>query len=330
MSLGQDFRIALRGIRRTPTFTASAILILAVGIGMAVAMFAVFRAVLVERLPIADQARVVELYTYQGDPKTDYYLLRPDLDKVAATTRTMRAVAGVAHWGAPGSPMLDGDTPLVLNRTTVTGNFFDVLGARPVLGRLLRKDDEAPGATPVVVLSYGAWQRVFAGDPQIVGRKLLEPYGRKYYEVVGVAPAGLDYPTGVQIWMPNWQPSDRLSVLGIARLAPGATARAAQQEFFTTLEQLYPDRKYAGAHVQPIAQAIVGDIRPALIVLSAAVGLLLLIACVNVGNLLLLRASGRARELSVRRALGATYGDIVRQLVVESAILGLAGGVLGA
>src|SRR4029079_12428030 len=155
MTLGQDIRLAVRGFRRPSSFTATAILILAVGIGMAVAMFAVFQAVLVQRLPVADQDRVVELYTYQGDPKTDYYLLREDLPKVAATSRTMRGVAGVAHWGAAETPMVDGDRPLVLNRTTGTGNFFDVLGARAHLGRLIRPEDEPEGAPPVIVISYG-------------------------------------------------------------------------------------------------------------------------------------------------------------------------------
>ena len=109
--LEQDFRIALRGLLRTPSFTGTAVVILAVGIGMAVAMFTVFDAVLVRNLPVRDQDRIVELFTYRGDPKADYYLLREDLPQVAATSRTMRDIAGVAHWGAPEAPILDGDRP---------------------------------------------------------------------------------------------------------------------------------------------------------------------------------------------------------------------------
>ena len=329
MRLVQDVRFALRGFRRTPAFTISALLILAIGIGMAVAMFTVYDAVLVQRLPVADQQRIVELYTYQADPKTDYYLLREDLPKVAATSTTMRAIGGVVHWGAPEAPMLDGDRPLVLNRTTVTGNFFDVLGAHAALGRLIRPEDEPEGAPPVIVISYGVWQHQFGGDPDIVGRKLMEPYARKQYEIIGVAPAGLDYPKGVGVWMPMWQPNAHTSVVAVARLSPGASERMAQAEFFGTMTRLYPDRKYEGVHAQRFAQAIVGDLKPVLLILASAVGLLLLIACVNVGNLLLLRASSRARELSVRRALGASYADIVRQLGIESALLGIVGGVLG-
>ena len=327
--LEHDIRIALRGFRRTPSFTITAILILAVGIGMAVAMFTVYDAVLVRNLPVRDQDRIVELYTYQADPKTDYYLLRSDLKQFASGTRTMADVAGVVHWGAPGAPLLDGDRPLVINRTTVTGNFFDVLGARALLGRFLQPNDEAPGAAPVLVISYGTWMKEFGGDPRIVGRRLLEPYLRRSYEIVGVAPPGLEYPAGVGLWMPNWQPSDNLSVIAVARLKPGAGLHAAQAEFFATLDRLHPERKYAGVHAQTLTQAIVGDVRPVLIVLAAAVGLLLLIACVNVGNLLLLRAASRGRELSIRRALGASLGDVFRQLVVESGLLGVAGGVLG-
>ena len=327
--LQHDLRIALRGFRRTPSFTTTAILILAVGIGMAVAMFTVYDAVLVRNLPVRDQERIVELYTYQADPKTDYYLLRGDLRQFASGSTTMQEVAGAVHWGAPGAPLLDGDRPLVINRTTVTGNFFHVLGARPLLGRFLQPNDEMPGAAPVLVISYGTWMKDFGGDPAIVGRRLLEPYLRQSYQVVGVAPPGLEYPAGVGLWMPNWQPSDNLSVIALARLKPGASVRAAQAEFFATLDRVHPERKYTGVHAQTLTQAVVGDVRPVLIVLAAAVGLLLLIACVNVGNLLLLRATARARELSIRRALGASLGDVVRQLVVESGLLGLAGGLLG-
>jgi len=327
-----DLRIALRGFRRAPSFTITAVLILAIGIGMAVAMFTVFDAVLLRPLPVTNPDRVVELFTYKGDPNTDYYLLRQDLRQVAAASKTMRDVAGVVHWGAPPAPLVDGDRPLVLNRTLVTGNFFNVLGTRPLLGRLVQPSDDTPGAELVLVLSYGAWRRYFGGDLNIVGRRLIEPYGRKAYRVIGVASPGLEYPAAVDIWMPAWQPSDQLSVIAVARLAPNATSRMAQSEFLQLMKGLSTNqepREYDGAHVETFTHAVVGDVQPILLVLVAAVGLLLLIACVNVGNLLLLRAASRARELSVRRALGATYGDVVRQLVVESGLLGLAGGLLG-
>jgi predicted permease len=328
-NITHDLRLALRGFRRSPSFTVTAVLILTIGIGMAVAMFTVFDGVIVRPLPVNGPDRIVELYTYKGDPNADYYLLREDLRKVAATTKTMRDVAGIAHWGAVPAPIVDGDRPFVLNRSLVTGNFFDLLGAKPFLGRLVQPSDEAPGAELVLVLSHGAWRKHFGSDSSVVGRRMLEPYSRKTYRVIGVAPPGLDYPAAVDFWIPAWQPSDKLSVIAVARLAPNATVAAARSEFLTTMRGLSADREYDGAHAETFTEAVVGDVRPILAVLAAAVGLLLLIACVNVGNLLLLRAASRARELSVRRALGATYADIVRQLVVESSLLGLAGGVLG-
>jgi predicted permease len=324
-----DVRIALRGFRRSPSFTVTAVAILAIGIGMAVAMFTVFDAVLIRPIPVSDPDRIVELYTYKGDPNTDFYLLREDLRKVAANSKTMRDVAGIAHWGAVPAPLVDGERPVVLNRALVTGNFFSLIGARPLLGRLVQPTDEAAGAELVLVLSHGAWREHFGGDSSIVGRQMMEPYSRKTYRVIGVAQPGLEYPAAVDFWIPAWHPSDKLSVIAVARLAPDATPRAAQSEFLTTMRGLSAEREYDGVHVETFTEAVVGDVRPVLAVLTAAVGLLLLIACVNVGNLLLLRAASRARELSVRRALGATSLDVVRQLVVESGMLGLAGGVLG-
>ena len=333
--LREDLRVALRGFRRTPSFTITAIAILAIGIGMAVAMFTVYDAVLMRNLPVPAQDRVVELFTYRDDPNTDYYLLRGDLRKVAVGSLTMHDVAGVAHWGETTAPFLQGDRTLVIKRTFVTGNFFDVLAARPLLGRFMRPSDEVPGAAPVLVISHDAWMRFFDSDPRVVGRRLTEPYTGKSYEIIGVAPVGLDYPTGIGIWMPPGQPSDQLSVIALARLAPGASVHDAQEEFLARMSRLPSDndvgvtRGYRGVHVRTLTQAIVGDVRPTLSTLAAAVGLLLLIACVNVGNLLLVRAAGRARELSIRRALGASLGAIVRQLLVESTLLGVAGGAFG-
>jgi len=268
-----DVRIALRGFRRSPSFTITAVLILAIGIGMAVAMFTVFDAVVVRPLPVTEPDRIVELYTYKGDPNADYYLLREDLRKVAATSKTMREVGGIAHWGAVPAPLVDGERPLVLNRALVTGNFFGLIGARPLLGRLVQPTDEAKGADLVLVLSHGAWRKHFGGDSSVVGRQLLEPYSRKTYRVIGIAQAGLEYPAAVDFWIPAWQPSDELSVIAVARLAPGATPRAAQSEFLMTMRGLFADRDYDGVHVETFTHAVVGDVKPILAVLAAAVGL---------------------------------------------------------
>jgi putative ABC transport system permease protein len=322
----RQVRIALRGLRRTPAFTAAAILILGFGIGTAVAMFTVFRAVLIERLPVRDPERVVVMSTYK-DPKVEYGLGAQNLKEVLRGSRTIRDIAGFAHWGTSQGPLVDGDRTLTLGRVVVTGGFFEVLGARPALGRLFRREDDQKGAAPVLVLSYKAWRRDFGGDSSVVGRRLYEPYSQQNYTVVGIAPAGLDYPTGSEYWI-IW-PEPGYSAIAIARLAPGATPSAAAAELFAVLQRISPQLHITGARAIGVAQAMIGDVRPILFLLTGAVLLLLLIACVNVGGLLLLRAGSRSRELAIRRALGATYGDVARQLLLESGLLAAAGGLFG-
>ena len=335
--LKQDLKSALRGFRRTPTFFVTAVLILGLGIGMSVAMFTVFRTVLVRRLPVIDQDRVVVMWTYR-EPTVEYAAGTKDLAVVRRETRTLHDVAGVAHWPATAAPMLDGDRSIPLNRSLVTGNFFELLGAKPVLGRLLKASDDAvgegdrngTGVSKVIVLSYAAWRSKFGGDPAVVGHHLIEPFTRWEFTIVGVAPPGLDYPAGAEYWSPIWGGwSGGVSTIALGRLAPGVTIRGARDEYFNISTRLRPEQHYGGVRATSFTDTVVGNVAPVLTVLLAAVGVLLLIACLNVGNLLLLRASGRAREIAVRRALGAGYGDIVRQLLVEAAFLAAAGGVLG-
>jgi predicted permease len=323
-----DLRLAIRGLRRTPAFTGTAVLILALGIGMSVAMFTVFDRVLVRRLPVRDQDRIVVLWTHRGDPALEVSGNFKHLEEqLRPETRTLGAVAAVAHWGAVPTPFLEGDGSITLNRTLVTGNYFEVLGARPVIGRLLRQGDEVTGARLTMVISYRAWVTHFGGDPGVVGRTLRDAWGTASYTIVGVGPAGLDYPAGVEAWTPPWSPL--LTAYVIARLAPNASAAAARDEYFNIEHRLLPEWNFVGATVTPFDRAVLGNVRPVLNALTLAVALLLVIACVNVGNLLLLRAASRRHEIAVRRALGASSGDIVRQLLIESVALGAAGGTLG-
>lgn len=334
----QDFRLALRGFRRTPGFVATAVIILALGIGMSVAMFTVFRTVLVRRLPVVDQDRVVVMWTYATDPTTDVVTGTKDLSVVQQESRTMHAIAAVAHWPATSSPFTYGQQSIELNRGMVTGNFFDVLGVRPALGRLFRpSDDEAPGASPTdprvvraLVLSYRAWREKFGGDSFVVGRHLVEPLLRTDYTIIGVAPPGFDYPAGADYWIPMWSgwQSD-VSAFAVARLVPGATITAARDEYLAIEQRLEPRLTLRGAHAATFAETVLGNVRPVLALLTSAVALLLLIACLNVGNLFLLRASSRAREIAVRRVVGARGSDILRQLLVEALAIAVAGGVLG-
>jgi predicted permease len=322
-----DLRIALRGFRRTPAFVVAVLAILGLGIGMAVAMFATFQTVLLRRLPVEDQDRLAVLWPYHT-PAVELSPPATDLPEIRRVSRTMHDMAGVIHWGASNAPFVDGDLTISLNQAEVTSNYFEVLGAQPILGRLLRPEDDASGNPRAMVISYGVWRTRFGGDPSVVGRRLLWPYARTMYTIVGVAPAGLDYPIGADCWTP-FQREDGRQVLAVARLRPSATLEAARSEFFAIINRLKPEAKLMGATAQSLTAAVVGDIRPILTALSTAVALLLLIVCVNAGNLLLTRAALRTRELAVRRALGATYRDLVRQLVVESVLLAAAGGTLG-
>lgn len=334
----QDLRLALRGFRRTPGFVATAVIILALGIGMSVAMFTLFRTVLARQLPVVDQDRAVVMWTYGADPTADVVTGTKDLSVVRQESRTMTAIAAVAHWPATSSPFEYGQSSIELKRGMVTGNFFEVLGVRPALGRLFNSGDDepdgaflaAPGTAHALVLSYGAWRAKFGGDSSIIGRHLIEPLLRTDYRIIGVAPPGFDYPAGADYWIPMWAGwQSGVSAFAVARLAPGATPASARDEYLAIEQRLEPAIGLRGAHVATFAETVLGNVRPVLVLLTAATALLLLIACLNVGNLLLLRASSRAREIAVRRALGAGVGDIARQLLVESIAIAAVGGVFG-
>lgn len=334
-----DVMLAVRGFQRTAGFFVATVMILATGIGASVAMFAVVRTVLVKRLPVREQDRIVVMWTYRT-PESDY---APDprlLAPFRRSSRTLAEFAGVAHWGATTAPFGVGDRTFAMKQAMVTANFFDVLGARPWLGSFFHRDDEESAFAPLgvkgntaqrkIVLAYDAWRKQLGGDSSIVGRQVVDPATKWTYTVVGVAPPGLGYPAGVDFWLPmrgGWTATTSVFVVG--RLARGASLSDARNEYVAFTERADPAYKITGAHATTFTETVVGNVRPVLGVLSAAVGLLLLITCLNVGNLLLFRASGRTRELAVRRALGATFTDIARQLFVESALLAVAGGVLG-
>ncbi|HKW47295.1 MAG TPA: ABC transporter permease, partial [Gemmatimonadaceae bacterium] len=261
--LTQDLESALRGFRRTPAFFVTAVIILGLGIGMSVAMFTVFRAVLVRRLPVVDQDRIVAMWTYRV-PGVEYAAGTKELSTFRRETRMLRDVAGVAHWPATAVPMLYGDRSLPLNRSLVTGNFFDVLGVRPALGRLLRPSDDAIGqrdvvGSGVIVLSYSAWQSKFGGDSSVVGRHLIEPFTRGEFTIVGVAPPGLDYPAGAEYWAPIWGGwSGGVSTLAVGRLAPRATLETARDEYLQIANQLNPELRYRGVNAKTFTETVLG------------------------------------------------------------------------
>ena len=334
--LQRDVSFTGRSLRRSPTFTITVALILALAIGMSTAMFTVFRSVLVTRLPVSQQDRVVELSGRAGGAASEVPILPAQFKSLMRQSRTIAKAAGLAHWRVIDEALTDGDRRLTLKEAVVTDEFFDVLGANPVIGRFFRKGEAAPwganasGTSIPLVLSHRAWQRDFGGDSSVIGKSLRSPKMNWTMSVVGVAPAGLDYPRGVEYWIA----AEYGGIDVVARLQPNATPETARQEFKAFLRNDPNQVKQTGvntmdAQVHTLGDMIVGDAKPALLALAAAVALLLLLACTNVGNLLLLRSAGRVREMAIRRAVGASASDIVRQLLTESVLLALSGGVLG-
>ena len=251
-------------------------------------------------------------------------------------SQTLAGVAGVQYDGAwPWSAELD-DRVLTVTGTAVSGNFFRVLAAQPVIGRLLEPEDARAGAEQVVVIGHGLWHRQFGGQPDVVGRR-IRLNGRPA-TIVGVAPRGFEFPKGADVWQPLTSTPDVLNegwFTLVARLKPASTLTQAADEAAVLLERSrssgapwFPPGVRAA--VIPFKEAIVGDVRPVLGLFVAAAILLFVVGCINAVNLLLIRGAAREREISICAALGASRWRLIRQLMAESTILAAAGGVLGA
>ncbi|HKN68834.1 MAG TPA: ABC transporter permease, partial [Gemmatimonadaceae bacterium] len=335
-----DLRVAIRSLRRSPAFVAATSAILAIGIGMAAAMYTVYHTILVARLPVAQQDRLVVLHPLDKRG-THLDVPFPYLAEIARDSLLFRGAGGVHHLGAQYLPFMEGDVTLNMGAVGASPNYFDVLGMRPALGRLFRPEDGRKGAAPVIVLSYAAWQRFFRGDPTAVGRTLVIPYSEQHARIIGVIPAGFTYPTGTDAWLPLTA-ENTLQVDIVARLAPNVTLDAARQGLFALTQRVNPFAgiptepgqkplhiEISGMEAQSLVDTMLGASRPTLVALTLAVGLLLLIACVNVGNLMLVRLRAREREIAVRQAIGATHADVARLFLIESAILAAIGATLG-
>ncbi|MEW5915088.1 MAG: ADOP family duplicated permease [Gemmatimonadota bacterium] len=333
----QSITIAARGLRRTRGFTLSAVLTLALGIGLATAVFTVAEALLIRQLPVRDQDRIVVLWgQLPGGDKTNYPLGMDDARLFAQHTRALQSVAFVLYEGATPTLIRDGDALTRSRGALVSGEFFDVLGVTPSLGRSLRPTDDVRGSAPVIVLSDAMWRRHFAGDRAVIGRRVTMHHSGTVYTVVGVMPPGIDFPRGADFWAPVVPSVPESSMQYVAlhvlgRLAPGASARSAREEitaFYQRKDATNLQRTLRGvAHELP--QLILGDAKPALLAFAIAAALLLLITCSNVANLLMIRGLTRVREIAVRSALGAGRSRIIAQLLLENGLLALAGGVLG-
>src|SRR6266699_3509809 len=334
----QNIRLGIRSLRRTPGFALTAIVTLALGIGLATAVFTVVDALLLRRLPVRDQDRLVVLWGQAPDRAFDYPLRLDEAREFARRTRSLAQVAFFGYEGAWPMPIRDGERIARLRGAIVSGEFFDVLGVQPSLGRALHAADDVIGAAPVLVLSYAAWQRRFGGDPKVLGRQIVMFGNGVAYTIVGVMPQGLDYPRGADMWRPlvpaRTRPGTDSTVADvevIGRLRPGAIAAHARAEltaFYGRPEGSPWDRDMRGV-VHTLPRLVLGETQPALIAFAAAAGLLLLITCINVANLLLVRGLARVREIAVRSALGAGRGQVIVQLLTENALLALAGGALG-
>jgi putative ABC transport system permease protein len=342
----RDLRHALRSLARSPGFTAVALVTLALGTGANAAIFSVVHAVLLEPLPFAEPDRLVTVWLSnprQGFEKdiTSYPNFR-DWREQGSSFSQMVAVTGtdVTLSGGGAAAEDAGAAPEEVRAARVTEGFFPMLGVEPELGRGFRDEENEVGRHQVVVLSHGLWSRRFGADPAIVGSE-IRVSGRPH-TVVGVMPQGVRFPEDAQLWLPfAFTPAREdlreargalwLPVFG--RLAPGAGLAEAQAEMTAVakrLEEAYPDdNEELGILLEPLRQTLVGDVERPLLVLLGAVGLVLLIACANVANLLLARGAARARELAVRSALGAGGGSLARQVLAESLLLGAAGGLLG-
>jgi predicted permease len=343
-TLLQDLRYAARMLRKNPGFTAVALIALMLGIASTTVIFSVVDGVLLRPLPYPDADRILYISQTERSTGRDRHSSAPANFLDWASQNSVFAHMAASS-GKPGN-LTSGDRPERIKTTTVTANFFQVFAINPIIGRALQPADEAPGAANVVVLSQPLWERRFGSDRSIIGRDIQ--LNGQPHTVVGVMPASFSPDNYGELWLPTQfnvpphplrptedpRPLRDSNYLDVwARLKPGVTFEQARAEMLgitQRLEQQHPeDNQDIGVALTPLREDMVGNLRGLLLVLSGAVGFLLLIGCANVANLQLARAAARAREVSIRAALGATRGRIIRQLLTESVLLALIGGILG-
>jgi predicted permease len=339
-TVGQDLRSGARMLRKNPGFAATAILTLALGIGANTAIFSVVRAVLLSSLPYSQPDRLVKIWgQLTGEGILRNSLSDPEFFELVDTNQSFEQVA--AYYSNSGANLgSDEVEPQRVTRGSATWTLFPLLGVQPILGRTFSAEEDQPGHSQVAVISYGLWRSFFAANPNVVG-KTMRMNGRPS-TVIGVLPEGFDFAANNQVWIPlaldRNHPDSRgnHSWNAIGRLKPGVTVAQASADMARFAQQLaranpefYGPTSGWGVLVVPLREELVAQIRPALLILMAATGIVLLIACANIANLLLARTSAREKEMAVRASLGAGQWRIIRQLLTENLLLSLIGSAVG-